>query len=91
MEESAYTDAELYTIDRYWDRISRERTIEVAAEEKGLAKGLAEGLEKGLAEGRAEVEVSKAISVAKEMKDDGMPVDLIVKYTGLSEDEINSL
>lgn len=36
-------------------------------------------------------EVSKAISVAKEMKDDGMPVELIIKYTGLLEYEVNSL
>lgn len=83
VEESSYTDAELLAIDKYWDQISRERTALNAAERKGLSAGLERG--------RAEGEVSKALSVAKGMKDDGMPLELIAKYTGLSEEEIKSL
>lgn len=44
VEESAYTDAELIAIDKYWDQISRERTAVNAAERKGRAEGRAEGI-----------------------------------------------
>lgn len=37
--------------------------------------------------GRAE----EKITIAMQMKTDGMPVNLIVKYTGLSEEEVNTL
>lgn len=55
--------------------------------EKGLAKGLAKGLEKGREEGREE----ERTKLAKKMKADGLPIDMIVKYTGLTVEIINSL
>lgn len=79
VEESAYTDAELYTIDRYWDRLARERTIVVAAEQKGEARGRAEG--------RAEEKKANALN----FKNLGVPVETIAQATGLTIDEINSL
>ena len=42
-----------------------------------------EGEEKGRAEGRAET--------ARKMKDDGLPTELITKYTGLTPEEIEAL
>ena len=86
VEQSAYTDAELYTIDRYWDAVSRERT---SLEEKyglgftnGEAHGHAEGLTEGLMEGKR--------LVAKNMKDKGMDFAVIADVTGLSLDEIKN-
>lgn len=38
VEESAYSDAELLAIDKYWDQISRERTALNAAERRGRAE-----------------------------------------------------
>ena len=55
------------------------RTERLMAREQAIAEGKAEGR----AEGRAEM--------AKAMKADGMPLDVIAKYSGLSEAEINSL
>lgn len=46
-----------------------------------------DGYAEGYAEGRAEVKMA----IANQMKADGMPMPLIVKYTGLSEDDVNSL
>ncbi|MBQ9655762.1 MAG: hypothetical protein IJ841_08545 [Prevotella sp.] len=43
--------------------------------ERGIEKGMAEGLEKGRAKERTEL--------AKKMKADGLPAELIAKYTGL--------
>ena len=50
---------------------------------EGLEKGMAQGLEKGRSEERMET--------ARKMKADGMPAELIVKYTGLTVEDINSL
>ena len=51
--------------------------------EEGRAEGRAEGLAEGIAKGR--------IEIAKGMLSDGMPVDKISKYTGLTVEEIVSL
>ena len=49
------------------------------AEQKGVAKGFEKG------------EASKATSIARQMKADGLAAELIAKYTGLSTDEIEKL
>nr|VFK18302.1 MAG: conserved hypothetical protein (putative transposase or invertase) [Candidatus Kentron sp. LFY] len=53
----------------------------------GKKEGLKEGREKGREEGREE----SAITMAKKMKQKGLPVDEIAEYTGLSADRINEL
>jgi predicted transposase/invertase (TIGR01784 family) len=40
---------------------------------------------------RKEEALNKAISIAKGMKIDGVPIEIIQKYTGLTEEEINSI
>ena len=50
-----------------------------------------EAKEEGLAEGRAEGERDKALESARRMKADGMPAELIAKYTGLPLEVVNSL
>ena len=42
-------------------------------------------------EGRTEGEQTKAIDTARKMKTDGMPTELIVKYSGLTVEEIDRL
>ena len=54
-----------------------------SAEQRGLKKGRAEGLAEGRAEGR--------IEIARNMKADGMSIELIQKYSGLSPEEIANL
>ena len=56
---------------------------EAKGREEGLAEGRAEGEAKGKAEGKAEM--------ARSMKADGVPLEAIVKYSGLSEKEIKAL
>ena len=95
VEESAYSDAELWAIDRYWDSVSRERTAlsekylkgEAKGREEGRAEGLAEGEKKGLEEGRKE----QAYEIARNLMAIHLPIESIVKVTGLSEGEIASL
>ena len=58
---------------------------------EGHEAGLAEGREAGLAEGRAEGELKKACEMAKSLKEQGVAIAVIVKSSGLSEEEIKSL
>lgn len=55
--------------------------------EEGRAEGLEEGRAKGLAEGRAEGRAE----TAKMMLEDGEPISKIMRYTGLTEEEIEKL
>ena len=52
-------------------------------EEKGLAKGRAEG--------RAEGMMQRQLDIAKMMLEDGEPIEKIMRYTGLTEEEIEKL
>ena len=58
--------------------------------EKGLEKGRAEGLEKGLEKGRAEGMAEK-MEAARKMKADGLAVEMICKYIGLSPEQVAAL
>ena len=58
VEESAYSDGEMYAYDKFWDTIRVERTLEYDREQKakqmyadGMEKGRAEGIEKGIKKG----------------------------------------
>lgn len=52
------------------------------------AEGLAEGRAKGLAEGKAEGIVEGKTEIAKAMKLAGEPIEKIVLYSGLTEEQI---
>ena len=55
--------------------------------EKGLQEGLQQGLQQGLEQGRA----NRTIEIVRKMLSDGLDVELVAKYTGLSSDEISAL
>ena len=67
--------------------------------EEGLAKGRAEGLAEGrtkgraegLAEGRTKGRAEERIEIARNMKANGLPVDLVAACSGLSPEEIAQL
>ena len=61
------------------------------AKADGMAAGLAEGEAKGLAEGEAKGREEGLAMAAKEMKKLGLPTDIIIKSTGLSEAQIAEL
>ncbi|MBE6348700.1 MAG: hypothetical protein E7064_07145 [Spirochaetaceae bacterium] len=50
-------------------------------------RGLKEGIEQGISQGSQQ----KAIETAKNMLKDNLDIQTILKYTGLSIEEINSL
>ena len=58
---------------------------------EGEAKGKAEGRAEGIAEGEAKGREEGLAMAAKEMKKLGLPTDIIIKSTGLSEAKIVEL
>lgn len=54
-------------------------------------EGLDEGRAKGIAEGRAEGRAETLQAVARNMKSQGLPVELIVNTTGLPKEEVDKL
>mgnify|MGYP000381096835 CR=1 FL=1 len=84
LEESTYTEAQLYSHEKFWDIISVEKTLFNSAERRGFKQGLEEAQKQRMEKGMKQ----KEIEVARKMKSDGLPTDIISKYTGLSADEI---
>ena len=100
MAENIFRDVTLD--ERAWvEKRSRElaehtRASEIyQAREEGLEQGRNEGRSEGFAEGEKigeeRGEASKALDMARAMKEDNKPVDEISKYTGLSIEEIEKL
>ena len=83
VEESALSDAERARYDGFWDYVSREATKE-ADMKAAIAERDAE-------KARADAAVEKFRQSARQMKADGMAVETIAKYTGLTAAEIAAL
>jgi len=56
-----------------------------------IEKERADAAKVAVLEGRKEGIKENSFIVAKNMKCDGMPIDMIIKYTGLSKEDLNSL
>jgi hypothetical protein len=77
-----------------WERdIERNATKRglVKGKAEGMAEGLAKGLEKGLKKGYAKGLRENAKETAARMLEDGLPIEMIAKYTGLSVAEIKKM
>ena len=79
LEKSAYDDSQLYAYEYFWDAVVNERVAIEGGYKRGMADGMAQG------------EHNKALEAARRMKANGMPAELIAKYTGLSIDTVNNL
>ena len=69
---------------------AREEALEQGLEQ-GRSEGLAQGRNEGLEQGRTEGIAEGKLEMAKAMKADNEPIDKIIKYTGLSKEEIEQL
>ena len=50
---------------------------------EGIKEGIKEGMEKG--------ELKKQMEIARKMREDGISVDMITKYTGIQSSDIEKL
>ena len=69
---------------------SQEQAMEFALKARyreGIEQGVAQGIEQGKSAG----EYEKSVNIAKKMKESNMDTELIMKFTGLSESEVNKL
>jgi predicted transposase/invertase (TIGR01784 family) len=80
---SSLSEEEREMYDRIEDRYNDAVWMYQGAIEEGMIKGRAEGEAKG--------EASKAYSIAKNMKAEKLPADMIARMTGLSIKDINSI
>ena len=76
----------------FWDNYSVLKTAELKGEKRGEMKGREEGRKEGRIEGRKEGKIEGRKEgkeeIARKMKADGMPNEVVAKYTGLTIDEI---
>ena len=78
----------------YEDSLKDYRDLKAAMDtsfKEGKVEGIAEGIAKGKAEGRAEGKVEERKEIAKAALQEGLPTSMIVKLTGLSPEEIETL
>ena len=76
-----------YAYDEHINAIRIQNDVLGNAHAEGLAEGEAKGMAKGMAKGRAD----EKMNIARTMKNDRLPIETIVKYTGLSAEEIATL
>ena len=78
------SNGELFTeYEREQMKEAEERAIKRYELKMAREEGLQQGKEEGLEQGKLET--------AKKMKEDGFPFQLITKYTGLSETDLNGI
>ena len=87
LKYSKMSPQEKQSYRRHLDAVDME--IDVVKNSK--ADGFAEGKAVGRAEGRAEGEKQAIYDIARKMKTENYPIDIIEKITGLTLDEINNL
>lgn len=78
-----------YRVNQIVEEDERRKNEEMRrkAAEEGMKEGMKEGLEKGLEKG----EQKKQIEIARKMREDGISIDTIIKYTGLQSSDIENL
>ncbi len=81
VERAAFDDGEMRAYDKFWDAIS-SRKSEINAVKREAEKAVADAKEEAK---------ERMLDAARTMKADGMPVELIVKYTGLTIEQIEAL
>lgn len=89
------TDAERYAYDEHLNAVMIQNDVLGNAREEGLAEGRAEGLAEGRAEGltqgRAEGRAEAKKDIVKVMLAEGLSVEQVAKYCGLTVEEVESI
>ena len=106
VERAAFTDEEMRAYDKFWDRVSTQRTFEEEVVKKAEAEAEAKvrqkveaqakeaeakGIAQGMAQGIAKGRSEERMNNARSLKENGVPLDLIAKSLGLTRKEIDQL
>ena len=66
-------------------------TAKQEGKQEGLAEGMELGLKKGMKKGMEKGKNEKAVEIARSMMADGVDINLIMKYSGLTQEQIDKL
>ena len=77
--------------DEHLSAVMIQNDVLDSAKLEGKMEGREEGREEGRAEGREEGRAEAYLTVARNMKQLETPIDIIVKATGLTPEEIDAL
>ena len=99
LEYLRMSDEERRAYDYYLDTLVRDTDVmktkileaEIKGRKEGEAKGRAEGEAKGRAEGEAKGRAEERLSNARNLKENGVPMNLIAKSLGLTPEEMAEL
>ena len=80
LEASAYSDADIFAYN--------DALLEIKTQYNGMKKEREDGYADGKEDGRAEGEQSKTAEIVRNAKAMGLPMETIVKLTGLTSDEV---
>ena len=83
LEESAYSKAEMYAYDKFWDQASIEATYQ-----RDWEGAIAE---RDAAVASRDAAVKKLHQTVRQMRAGGMAVEMIAKFTGLTVAEIEEI
>ena len=90
VEISAFDEGQLEAYERFWDGVRVEKALRDGSEKRVL-QAEEQGRAEGIAQGKAQGAQSEKFDTAKRMKADGLPLDVIAKYTQLPLSEIEKL
>ena len=68
-----------------------KNTLKEDAYQTGIEQGIEQGVKQGIEQGIEEGSKKQKLMTAKELLKNNIPIDIIVKSTGLTENEINSI
>ena len=89
---SEYTKEELERQSVFEEELEREKKKAIEqGMQQGIEQGIEQGIQQGIQQGMEQGERKKQIEIARQMIEDAMPLEHIVKYTKLSIEEIKAL
>ena len=91
LEYMSMSRSDKLAYDEHINAVMIQNDVISTAMKEGKAEGRAEGRVEGRVEGKAEGRAESQREIAQTMKADGMPAELISKFTKLSLQEIESL
>ena len=91
VERAAFSDEEMRAYDKFWDRVSTQRTFEEEVTRKTEAKAKAEAKEEAKAEAKAIVEQQRFDTARKLKAMNVMTLEQIAEATGLTPEQISAL
>ncbi len=85
------TDSERLSYENYQKQLHQDASMYESHYLDGKIDGKKEGIEEGLKKGIEKGASEEKIKIAKEMLEDGFSIKKIIKYTGLTEEEIEKI